>query len=141
MAKKPAKKPPHKSKRGRKPKLDQTQVAAALAELQGNVAAVAKRFNVDRSSVRDFISRTPALQKVCLDAREGMKDHAESALLRAILGGEAWAVCFYLKTQAKDRGYIERQEVESVAKTRLVIEEEIVSGNAAPQGETAPRSV
>jgi hypothetical protein len=40
-----------------------------------------------------------------------MKDNAESALYSAVLGGEAWAVCFYLKTQAKDRGYVERQEM------------------------------
>jgi hypothetical protein len=27
-----------------------------------------------------------------------------------VLAGEPWAVCFYLKCQAKDRGYIERTE-------------------------------
>jgi hypothetical protein len=37
-----------------------------------------------------------------------MKDDAESALYKAALAGEAWAVCFFLKTQAKDRGYVER---------------------------------
>jgi hypothetical protein len=39
-----------------------------------------------------------------------MKDNAESSLYRAVLDGEPWAVCFYCKTQAKDRGYTERVE-------------------------------
>lgn len=97
-------------KRGRKPILDPELVAAALAELQGNIAAVAKRFGVDRSAVRQLVDRRPALRRVLADAREGMKDNAESALFRAVLAGEAWAVCFFLKCQAKDRGYVERHE-------------------------------
>lgn len=34
-----------------------------------------------------------------------MLDHAESSLQKAVLKGEAWAVCFFLKTQGKSRGY------------------------------------
>lgn len=41
-----------------------------------------------------------------------MCDNAESALNRAVINGEAWAVCFTLKTQAKDRGYVERVQQE-----------------------------
>lgn len=98
------------SKRGRKPILDPELVAAALAELQGNVAGAAKRFGVARQSVADLIERRPALQKVARDAREGMLDNAESALYRAVLAGEAWAVCFFLKTQGRSRGYVERPQ-------------------------------
>lgn len=85
-------------------------VAATLSELQGNIAGTAKRFNVTRTAVQNLVRKRPALQKVVIDAREGMKDNAESSLYRAVLRGESWAVCFYLKTQAKDRGYIERVE-------------------------------
>lgn len=117
-------------KRGRPPKLDPELVAAALAELQGNVAATAKRFNVDRAAVSRLIDKRPALKKVVNDARQGMLDHGESALYRAVLKGEAWAVCFYLKTQGKARGYVERQEVEQTSATRLMIEEQVVDGHA-----------
>lgn len=95
-------------KGGRKPILDAELVAAALAELQGNVAATAKRFGVARQSVQAIIDKRPSLQKVCHDAREGMLDHAESSLYRAVINGEAWAVCFFLKTQGKKRGYVEK---------------------------------
>lgn len=105
-------KPASKKKGGRRPILDPELVAAALADLQGNVMAVAKRFGVHRSSVQELITKRPALQKVLDDAREGMLDHGESALYRAVIAGEAWAVCFFLKTQGKRRGYVERQEMD-----------------------------
>lgn len=54
-----------------------------------------------------MIDKSPELVRICKDAREGMIDHAVSSLYRAIIKGEAWAVCFFLKTQGKSRGYIE----------------------------------
>lgn len=135
MSEKPAPK-----KRGRKPILDPELVAAALAELQGNVMAVAKRFGVHRSSVQELIGKRPALQAICRDAREGMKDNAESALYRAVITGEAWAVCFFLKTQAKDRGYTEKVEIDGRTRATLELVEEIVDGdgNTPPDGPTPP---
>jgi hypothetical protein len=86
------------------------EVEAKLQELCGNMAAVARYFGVTRQAVWDFVHRRARLQQVAADIREGMKDHAESSLYAAVLRGEAWAVCFFLKTQARDRGYTERQE-------------------------------
>ena len=43
-------------------------------------------------------------------SREKMIDNVESKLYQKALEGEGWAVCFFLKTQGKRRGYIERQE-------------------------------
>jgi hypothetical protein len=117
---------PTPAKPGRPPKLVPELVAAALVELAGNVAAVAKRFGAGRTTIRDLIDRTPALRQVCADAREGMKDNAESALYAAVLDGESWAVRFFLKTQAKDRGYVERTEVDQTNRVALEFVEEIV---------------
>jgi hypothetical protein len=89
-------------------------VAQQLRELHGNVAAVARACGVGRTAVCNFVRRRPQLQGVLKECREAMKDNAESALYRAVLAGEAWAVCFYLKTQAKDRGYVERAEIDPV---------------------------
>lgn len=106
-----ADKPTPKKDRTRKSALSAELVAATLAELHGNIAATAKRFNVARSTMSEFIAKRATLQKVIQDAKEGMTDNAESSLYRAVLAGEAWAVCFYLKTQAKSRGYVERSEL------------------------------
>jgi hypothetical protein len=85
-------------------------VEAALRELHGNMAAVARRFGVVRTAVHNYVRRHPSLRAVVHDCREAMKDHAESALYSAVLRGEPWATCFFLKCQAKDRGYVERTE-------------------------------
>jgi hypothetical protein len=86
-------------------------VAAGLRELGGNMAAVARKYGVGRTAVFMFVERHPSLKEVVKECRESMKDDAESSLQRALLAGEPWAVCFFLKCQAKDRGYVERQEV------------------------------
>ncbi len=99
---------PAVKKRGRRPTLDPELVAAAITDLQGNVSAVAKRFGVARQSVSELIEKRPSLQRVQRDAKEGMLDNAESSLYRAVIKGEAWAVCFFLKTQGRVRGYSER---------------------------------
>ena len=114
-------------------------VAAALTQHRGNISATAKKFGVHRSSVQQLIDGSPELQRVLKDAREGMKDEAESALYKAVRDCQPWAVCFYLKTQAKDRGYVEKSEIDLTAARRLVIEEEVVEpGGGNPAGEAAP---
>jgi hypothetical protein len=110
MADKPAPKKKTPKKKGRKPVLDPELVAAAIAKLDGNLSAVARRFDVHRSSVQELVGNRPSLQKALSDAREGMLDEAESSLYRAVKGGQAWAVCFFLKTQGKCRGYTEKPD-------------------------------
>jgi len=56
----------------------------------------------------------PEIGAVIAAERERRIDIAETALDRAVIEGEAWAVCFTLKCIAKDRGYVERQEISGV---------------------------
>lgn len=86
------------------------EVAAALEKSKGMVSVAARMLDVSQQAVRQRISRHPTLQQVVKDAREATTDVAELRLYERIQAGEAWAVCFYLKTQAKDRGYVERTE-------------------------------
>ena len=92
-------------------KLTAAAVTAAIRDMNGNISAVARRLGVCRQTVYNYIERHPSVKDVLTEARETMIDNAESALYRAVLNGEAWAVCFFLKTQGKSRGYVERQEV------------------------------
>lgn len=95
-----------------KPRYTQKQVEAALIAMSGNVSAAARSLGMQRHHLHKIISRSEKLQQVVYDARQSMCDNAESALNRAVINGEAWAVCFTLKTQAKDRGYVERTQQE-----------------------------
>ena len=92
-------------------KLTAEAVTAAIRDMNGNISAVARRLGVCRQTVYSYIERHPSVKDVLVESRETMIDNAESALYRAVLNGEAWAVCFFLKTQGKSRGYVERQEV------------------------------
>lgn len=113
----------------------------AIRKYGGNLAAVGRKFGVTRQAVHEYVSTREELRQAVLDCREGMKDEAESVLHKAVKKGQPWAVCFYLKCQAKDRGYVERQEVEQTATTRLVIEEEVTGGDHLPDGPPAPEAV
>lgn len=97
---------------GRKPRITTKQVESALISMSGNVSAAARSLGMSRNWVDTLIKRSEKLQQVVRDARQSMCDNAESALNRAVINGEAWAVCFTLKTQGKDRGYIERTQQE-----------------------------
>lgn len=86
------------------------EYATALREARGLVTHAAARLGVTREAVRRRLQAHPTLQQARDDAREALIDMAESSLFTQIEQGEGWAVCFFLKTQAKDRGYVERSE-------------------------------
>ena len=96
----------------KKGKLNKRNVEEALREMSGNIAAAARKLGVARLSIYRFIEKNPSLVDVVNDYRQAMADNAESALNRAVINGEAWAVCFTLKTIGKTRGYVERMQQE-----------------------------
>ena len=103
-------------------KLSAEPVTIAIREMNGNLAAVARKLGVCRQTLYTYIERHPSVKDVVAESRETMLDNAESALYRAVLAGEAWAVCFFLKTQGKRRGYVERQEVTGADGGALVMQ-------------------
>ena len=86
------------------------QLQAALRDKAGNVTAVARELGVARSTIYRRVAKSPALQETLTDAREELVDIAESALRREVLAGNITAIIFTLKTQGKERGYVERYE-------------------------------
>jgi predicted transcriptional regulator len=86
------------------------EVATALRESRGLVTHAAQRLGVSRHAVAKRIKAHPSLQEARAEAREAMTDLAEHALYTAMNNGESWAVLFYLKCQARERGYVERTE-------------------------------
>lgn len=93
---------------GRKCVLTVETLGPAIEKYNGNVHAIARYFKVTRTAVLRVIHNTPSLQQLLDDAREGILDEVEGSLYKAAKKGEGWAVCFFLKTQGKKRGYIER---------------------------------
>lgn len=103
-------------------RLAKRKVIEKIIEHNGNISAVARAFQQPRSAVYKFCKeKYPELWSVVEEAREIMKDDAESELYRQIRKGNTTALIFYLKTQAKDRGYVERQEHAGVKDAPLYI--------------------
>ena len=108
-------------------KYSQEQMIEALEQSKGLIAPAARALGCSRDTIRSYIDEYSAVAQAKLDQEEAVKDMAENALYAAILRGEAWAICFYLKCRAKDRGYVERAELTGASgapvKIKLVYDE------------------
>ncbi|CAK0770244.1 hypothetical protein CCP3SC15_400017 [Gammaproteobacteria bacterium] len=91
--------------------LNAEMVIKAIADYKGNVSMVARHFGMSRQTLYKYINDRVTVQAALAEARDTMIDNVESALYSAALAGEGWAVCFFLKTQGKSRGYVERNEI------------------------------
>ncbi len=90
------------------------QAIAAIKESRGFVTKAAFLCDTSRTTFHAMINKHPKLREAVEDAREANKDFVENKLMTSIDNDNITAIIFYLKTQAKDRGYVERQEVTGV---------------------------
>jgi AcrR family transcriptional regulator len=94
------------------PQRTNAQIQKALTDARGMVTVAARKLGVSRRTIYNRLEKSEELREALEEARDFTSDVAELKLFQAIEKGEAWAVCFYLKCQAKDRGYVEKQQVE-----------------------------
>ena len=115
--------------------ISNAKIIKALKETHSNYTMAAKTIGCSRETIRLRVDKSPELQKIVHDEREGMVDHAESALYSSILNKDPWAVQFTLKTRGKNRGYVERVEQEITGKDggpiRIVKAEELTDDELA----------
>lgn len=108
------------------------EILQALEDKKGIVSEACKSIGFSRSTFYDWLSNDPEFKAAVADIQETAIDYVEGKLFQKITGvsvsrgmdsetGEPivyevppsdTAIIFYLKTKAKHRGYIERQEVE-----------------------------
>ncbi len=88
------------------------QVIKAVNAARGCISTAAKALKCNRATITEYRKRHPEVEAAIADAHELQLDVAEGALFKAIDQGQAWAICFYLKTQGRGRGYVEKQEHE-----------------------------
>ena len=86
-------------------------VVGAIRQYKGNISAIARAFGITRQAVYNYISNKPDLKQLIEDERESMIDDAESEIYKQIRKGNTTALIFFLKTQGKQRGYVERNEI------------------------------
>jgi hypothetical protein len=105
-----------KQRKVTEPQFTEAEISAALTEARGIVSLAAQKLRTTPRTIYNYLERYPELRTVLSDAREGLVDFAESKLLEQIKVGNITAIIFFLKTQGKHRGYVERQEMEHSGK-------------------------
>lgn len=88
------------------------QFIKAIPGSGGIVSEIAKRVGCDWHTAKKYVTEYVTVNKIFLAEKEGIIDLAEGKLIDAIKNGDMSAIKFYLTTIGKNRGYIERQEVD-----------------------------
>ena len=113
-----------------KTKVTKEKVKEALTKSKGRIYLAARALQVSHTAVYSYLKRWPDVGEI-VDAQKGeLLDFAEGKLYAAIKRGEAWAICFFLKTQGKSRGYIEKQEVENTGAVEMEVVHRIITKRA-----------
>jgi hypothetical protein len=118
-------------------KMAATTAAAAIKAIRdskGFVTQAAKSLGISRMQLYRIINKHPTVKEALDDAREEMKDFAESKIYQGINDGNTALIIFYAKTQMKDRGYVERQEIDHSGGIQI----EVKYGDRSGSPEKAP---
>ena len=107
-------------------------ISEKIIEKRGNLSAVARSFGKSRTWLYNILNdKYPELWDIVEEARASLIDDAESELQKQMFKGNITALIFFLKTQGKGRGYVERQEVTGADGDKLKIEVEYVNSPIA----------
>lgn len=89
---------------------DREAIITLIRDRSGNLTAVARQLNCSRTTLYRYVTQHPTVEAALAEARETMLDNAESMLYKKVLDGDVTSLIFFLKTQGKSRGYVERVE-------------------------------
>jgi len=101
------------------------QIMEAIQQQRGNLAAAARSMGCHRNTLYNRIQASEELRACLNDQRECMIDLAENKLLQKIEGGDIRAIIFFLKTQGRKRGYIQRYEQHLSSSAEEIISHEL----------------
>ena len=93
-------------------KFTANEVIEAIKEARGFVTVAASKLGCSRTTMYVYLKKYATAATALEDEREKRHDFVESKLMSAINGDNITAIIFYLKTQCKDRGYVERYQQE-----------------------------
>lgn len=87
------------------------EVIAQLKASRGNISHAAGKLDTSRETLRKFINEHPTVKTAAKDIKEAAKDRAETMLEKRMETSDTLLI-FYLKTQAHDRGYGDKSQIE-----------------------------
>lgn len=107
------------------------KIIEALLNSDGLLTMAARKAGVSYPTINRYARDFPSVREAVEQAKEAMLDFAENELFKKIKRGDNVAIIFYLKTQGKRRGYIERQEVTGADGHDITIKVVYDNGNKA----------
>ncbi|CAB5224161.1 hypothetical protein UFOVP386_29 [uncultured Caudovirales phage] len=84
----------------------------ALEKSLGIVTMACRSVGIDRTTHYSWMKEDEEYKNQVEELKNVALDFAESQLHQKIKGNDTSAIIFYLKTQGKGRGYIEKNEIE-----------------------------
>ena len=97
-------------------------IVNAMINTFGNVSEVCKQMNISRQTFYNYYNNDLEFKEQIDDIKNIALDFVESKLIGKIKEGDIVAILFYLKTQGKKRGYVERVENEITIQQPVVID-------------------
>ena len=88
------------------------QVKDAIKKAGGFISMACKSLGCTRKTIYNYLDKYPELKDVVNDIREHYLDIAEASLIQKVKDGNTTELLFYLKTQGKNRGYVEKQQLD-----------------------------
>ena len=88
------------------------EVIQAIEDAHGILTVAASKLGISRVTIWRYCKRYPTIQLAYETERDKWIDMAEGQLMKAVQKGSIPAIMFFLKTVGRNRGYVERQEVE-----------------------------
>lgn len=95
-------------------------IIEALEKKAGLIKPTAIALKVTRKTMYDWINADDELKEAIRQCRESVVDMVEGTLFNAVQDGDIGAAIFMAKTLGKNRGYVEKTEVD-YTKTITVI--------------------
>jgi hypothetical protein len=102
-------------------------VLTALKKTGGNVSHACEQAGISRAGFYLEKQNNPDFAKEVEDIQEGVIDLVETALMKEIQNGNTACIIFFLKTKGKDRGYVERSEIDHRGKDGGAIQFDSIS--------------
>ena len=98
------------------------EVIAAIEKSRGYVTKAADILGVTRQTLYNYLKKYATAKQALDDTREKRHEWVENKLIQQIDADNLTAIIFYLKTQGKHLGYVERQEVEHDGKVSISVD-------------------
>ena len=105
-------------------RLTKKKIKKAIEGTGGIIQVIANKCGVTRTWMSLTLHKkgNEDLWGLVIEEREKLKDLAESSLINRIKEKDFPAIKWYLTTQAKDRGYGDKQEIEHFGQSNIKIE-------------------